>query len=86
MRVCVISVGGAAVIGDVLQAAEQGGVIVGTNPLGGCLVVQGHAPLPGGSLPGPDHAVDLLETLRGQRSQRLEFVIKDVCDLVSVSV
>lgn len=32
--VCVASVGGAAVVGDVLQAAEQGGVVVRTNPLG----------------------------------------------------
>ena len=31
---CVASVGGAAVVGDVLQAAEQGGVVVRTNPLG----------------------------------------------------
>lgn len=55
--------GGAAVIGDVLQAAHQSGVVVGTNPFRGRLVIQGNAALPAGSLSGPDHAVDLLETI-----------------------
>lgn len=44
-------------------------MVVGTNPFGRRLVLQRHAALPGGSLSGPDHAVDLLEALRGQRSQ-----------------
>lgn len=63
MCVCVASVGGAAVVGDVLQAAEQGGVVVRTNPLGRRLLLQRHAALPGRSLSGPDHAVDLLQAL-----------------------
>lgn len=59
------SVGGAAVVGDVLQAAQEGRVIVGTNPLGRHVIVQRHATLPGGGLSGSDHAVDLLEAVGG---------------------
>lgn len=59
------SVRGAAVVGDGLQAAQQGGVVVVTNPLGRRLLVQRHAALPGGRLSGPDHTVDLLETVGG---------------------
>lgn len=58
------SAGGAAVVGHVLQAAQQRRVVVGANPFGRRLVLQRHAALPGGSLSGPDHAVDLLEALR----------------------
>lgn len=68
-RVCVLSVGRAAVIGDVLQAAQQSRVVVRTDSLGGCFFLQGHAALPGGSLSSPDHTVDFLQTLRGQRSK-----------------
>lgn len=58
------STGGAAVIGHVLQAAQQRRVVVGTNPLGRCLVLQGHAAFPAAwALPRADHAVDLLEAL-----------------------
>lgn len=63
------SAGGAAVVGHVLQAAQQRRVVFGTDPFGRRLVLQRHAALPGGSLSGPDHTVDLLEALRGQRSQ-----------------
>lgn len=63
------SAGGAAVVGHILQAAQQRRVVVGTNPFGWRLILQRHAALPGGSFSGPDHAVDLLEALRGQRSQ-----------------
>lgn len=61
--------GGAAVVGHVLQAAQQSRVVVRTHPLRGQLVLQRHAALPGGGLAGSDHAVDLLETLRSERSQ-----------------
>lgn len=64
-----VSVGGAAVVGDVLQAAHQSRVAVGTDPFGRGLVFQGHAALPGWSFPSADHAVDLVESLRGQTSQ-----------------
>ena len=57
------SVGGAAVVGDVLQAAQQRRVVIGTDAFGRRLIVQRNAALPGGSFSGPDHAVDLLETL-----------------------
>lgn len=63
------SAGGAAVVGHILQAAQQRRLVVGTNPFGRRLVLQRHAALPGGGLSSPDHAVDLLEALRGQRSQ-----------------
>lgn len=62
--VCALSVGGAAVIGDVLQAAHQSRVAVRTNTFGRRLLVRRHAALPAGSLSGPNHAVDLLKTLR----------------------
>lgn len=65
---CGGSVRGAAVVGDVLQTAEQRRVVVGTNPLGRQLLLQRHAALPDGSLTCSDHAVDLLQALRGQRS------------------
>lgn len=55
--------GGVAVLGEVLQAAQQRGVVVGTKSFGGRLLVQRDAALPGGSLSGLDHEVDLLETL-----------------------
>lgn len=79
------SAGGAAVVGHVLQAAQQRRVVVGTDPFGRRLVLQRHAALPGGSLSGPDHAVDLLEALRGQRSQvsqceKTEHGYVSVCD------
>lgn len=66
--------GGAAVVGHVLQAAQQSGVVVRTDPLRGQLVLQRHAALPGGSLSGSDHAVDLLETLRSERSRTLSLL------------
>lgn len=62
------SLGGAAVVGDVLQAAHQS-VGIGTDAFGRGSLLQSHATLPGRSLSGADHAVDLLETLKGQRSQ-----------------
>lgn len=66
--VCAGLVGGASVIGDILQAAQQGRMAVGTNPFGWRLLLQWNASLSGGRLPSPDHAVDLLEALgRGVR-------------------
>lgn len=66
---CVVSVGGAAVVGDVLQATEQSRVVIWTDPLGGRLTLQRQAALPGRCLSGADHTVDLLQTLRDQRSK-----------------
>lgn len=72
------SVGRAAVVGDVLQAAQQSRVVVGTNSFRRRLLLQRDAALPGRSLSGPDHAVDLLEALRdrGQRTQN-DSLVKD---------
>lgn len=65
------SAGGAAVVGHVLQAAQQRRVVVGADPLGRHLVLQGHAALPAaGALPRPDHAVDLLEELADGQERR----------------
>lgn len=62
---CVVSVGGAAVVGDILQAAEQSRVVIWTDPLGGRLILQRQAALPGRCLSGADHTVDLLQTVGG---------------------
>lgn len=59
-------VGRTSVIGHILQAAQQGGMAVGTNPFGRRLLLQRNTSLLGGRLPGPDHAVDLLEALEGK--------------------
>lgn len=40
-------------------------MVVGTDPLGGRLLLQRHAALPGRGLSGADHTVDLLQTVGG---------------------
>ena len=55
--------GGATVVGHVLQSAQEGGPVVVTHPLGRWLLLQLHAALLGGGLACPDHTVDLLQTL-----------------------
>lgn len=46
-------------------------MVVGTDPLGGRVVLQGHSALPAGGLSGPDHAVDLVQTLGGSEETGL---------------
>lgn len=90
MCACALSVGRAAVVGHVLQAAQQSRVVVRTDPLWGLFLLQGHAALPGGSLSGPDHTVDLLQTLWGHRSQdrgqsSMALIYNEVCVQILLS-
>lgn len=62
---CVNLVGGASVIGNILQAAQQSRMAIRTNSFGWRLLLQRNTSLPGGGLPSPYHAVDLLEALGG---------------------
>ena len=57
--------GGATVVGHVLQPAEQCRLVLWTRLLGLWLLLQGQAVLPAGTLPRADHAVDLPEALQG---------------------
>lgn len=72
-------VGGAAVVGDVLQPSQQSRVVVGTHPLGRHLLLQGHAALPGRGFSGPDHTVDLLETVRGAAADVVVNLVSGGC-------
>ena len=56
--------GGATVVGHVLQPAEQRRLVLWTRLLGLWLRLQGQAVLPAGTLPRADHAVDLPEALQ----------------------
>lgn len=66
-----VLVGVVAVIGDILQAAEESAVVLMAQPLSGrlLLLLQGHAALFSGRLSSTEHTVNLPQSLRENQSR-----------------